>query len=152
MKNPLTFVLIFSGTWLLVGTVFFVIGIALLRNRRKKELNCTSRTYGRVVDMVMRQSHDSDGGYHSSLHPVFEYTVGALTYVKESSYGSSNPKFAIGQTVEVCYDPRNCHDYYIAGETLPKTLAKIFIAVGAAAMAVAVISAALILYFQPVIH
>ena len=144
MDHPTTFILIFSGTWFLVGAVFFIIGTALRRNQKKKELNCTMRTWGKVIDIVQRSSRDSDGGYSTSLHPVFEYTIGTLRFVKESSYGSSQPKYAIGQSVEVYYDPADYHSYYIPGDALPKRLATVFTAVGAAAIAVAIVSAVLI--------
>ena len=97
--------------------------------------------------MVLRQSHDSDGGYSSSWHPVIEYNIRGLRYIKESAFGSSRPKYAIGQTVEVYYNPEDHHEYYIAGDTLPKTIAIIFTVVGIIAISIAIVSAILILYF-----
>lgn len=145
MSDTLKFAIMFSGVWALIGLVFFIIGIVMIMNRKKKEINCTLKTYGKVIDIVRRQSHDSDGGYSSSWHPVFEYSVGELKFIKESPYGSSQSKYAIGQDVEVYYNPGNHHEYYIVGETLPKTLATIFTIVGIAAIVIAIISAILIL-------
>lgn len=111
----------------------------MLHNRKKKESTCTSVTHGKVTDIVKRRSNK---GY--SLHPVFEYYVGGLTFVKESFYGSSQPKYAIGQDVKVHYNPDNYNEFYIDGDTLPKTLGKVFTAVGIAALLVAVLSAILV--------
>ena len=55
-----------------IGGLLFLIGIGILINRKKKEKNCTEITYGKVTDVVKKQSYDSDGGYSSSWHPVFE--------------------------------------------------------------------------------
>lgn len=148
MEQTSTFIWIFSGIWGFIGLVFFIIGFVMLRHKKKKELHCTARTYGRVTDIVSRQSHSSDGGYSTSWHPVFEYTIGSLTFVKEYSYGSSRPKFAIGQTVEVFYNPADPHEYYIGGDTLPKKFAVIFTSVGLGAITIAVVSAILIRYLS----
>lgn len=145
MSDTLMFVIIFSGVWTLVGVVFLIIGIVMINNRKKKEINCTSMTYGKVTDIVRHENYDSDGGYSSSWHPVFEYNIGELKFIKESPYGSSQSKYAIGQDIEVYYNPEDYNEYYIAGDTLPKTLATIFTMVGIGAIFIAIISAILIL-------
>lgn len=145
MSDTLMFVIIFSGVWSLVGVIFFIIGIVMLNNRKKKEINCTSKTYGKVTDIVRHQSYDRDGGYSSSWHPIFEYNVGELKFIKESLYGSSQSKYAIGQDVEVYYNPEDYNEYYIVGDTLPKTIATIFTIVGICAIIIALVSAILIL-------
>ena len=145
MHNILMFVIIFSGIWALIGFIFLIIGIAIHNNRKKKEINCTSMTYGKVTDIVRHQSYDSDGGYSSSWHPVFEYNIGKLKFIKESIYGSFQSKYAIGQDIEVYYNPEDYNEYYIAGDTLLKTLATIFTIVGIGAISIAIISAIIIL-------
>ena len=145
MSDTLMFVMMYSGIWALVGVAFFIIGMVMLNNRKKKEINCTSKTYGKVTDIVRHQSYDIDGGYNSSWHPVFEYNIGELKFIKESPYGKSQSKYAIGQDVEVYYNPEDYNEYYIAGDALPKTLATIFTIVGIAAIIIAIFSAILIL-------
>ncbi len=145
MSDSLMFVIMFSGIWTLVGIIFFIIGIVMLNNRKKKEINCISKTYGKVTDIVRHQSYDRDGGYRSSWHPVFEYNIGELKFVKESVYGSSQSKYAIGQDVEIYYNPEDYNEYYIAGDSIPKTLATIFTIVGIGAIMIAIVSAILIL-------
>ena len=43
----------------------------------------------------------ADGNYSSSWHPVIEYFIGDLKYIKESPYVYSQSKYAIEQDVEV---------------------------------------------------
>lgn len=60
----------FGITWY----YFFVSGVIVLKNRKKKEKNCTSKTHGKVIDIL---KHESKGVnyYTYSWHPVFEYTI-----------------------------------------------------------------------------
>lgn len=145
MNETLRFVIIFSGIWILVGIIFFIIGIAMLKNRKRKEINCTSKTYGKVTDIVRHQSYDSNGGYNSSWHPVFEYNIGELKFIKESLYGGSQSKYAIGQDIEVYYNPEDYNDFYISDETLPKTIGTIFTIIGIVAIIIGTFSAIIIL-------
>lgn len=117
----------------------------MLKSRKRKEIECTSKAYGKVTDVVRHQSYDSDGRYSSSWHPVFEYNIGELKFIKESSYGRSQSKYAIGQEVEVYYNPEDYNDFYIAGETLPRTIGTIFTIVGIVAIIIGTFSAILIL-------
>ena len=145
MSDMLTFVITFSGVFILVGAIFLIIGIAMFNNRKKKERNCTLMTHGKVTDMVRRKSYNRDGEYTLSWYPVVEYNVGELKFTKESPYGSYQPKYTIGQDIEVYYNPEDYDEYYIAGDSLPKTLATIFTVVGIVAIFIAIISAILIL-------
>lgn len=145
MNNVLMFVIIFSGIWGLLGIIFLIIGIAMLNNRKKKEIKCTSKTYGKVTDIVKHEEYNSDRGYSTSWHPVFEYNIGDLKFIKESLYGSYEAKYAIGQDVEIYYNPEDYNEYYVLGEKLPKTIAKIFTAVGIGSITIAVVSAIIIL-------
>lgn len=145
MSDILKFVIAFSGVFILVGAIFLIIGIAMFNNRKKKERNCTLMTHGKVTDMVRRKSYNRDGEYTLSWYPVVEYNVGELKFTKESPYGSYQPKYTIGQDIEVYYNPEDYDEYYIAGDTLPKTLATIFTVVGIVAISIAIISAILIL-------
>ena len=143
--NSFMFIIIFSGVWGIVGIVFFLIGILMLNNLKKKEIHCTSKTYGKIVDIVRHQSSDNDVGYSVSWHPVIEYNVGELKFIKESIYGSSQSKYAIGQNVEVYFNPDDYNEYYIADDNLPKLLAKIFTAVGTGITILAIVLATVVL-------
>ena len=145
MSDTFMFLIMFSGILALIGVIFFIIGIAILTNWKKKEINCTSKTYGKVTDIVGRQYYDRDDGYSTSWYPVIEYNVGELKFIKESPYGSSHSKYTIGQDIEVYYNPEDYNEYYIAGDNLPKTLATIFTIVGIGAIIISIFSAISIL-------
>ena len=145
MNDKLMFIIMFSGIWGIVGSIFFIIGIVMLKNRRKKQINCTSKTYGKVKDIVRHENYNSNDGYTSSWHPIFEYNIGELKFIKESSYGSSKSKYAIGQEIEVYYNPEDYNDYYIAGENTSKILGTIFFIVGVIAINIALFSTIIIL-------
>ena len=142
------FIAFFSGISGLLGLIFFVSGVIVLKNRKKKEKNCTSKTHGKVIDIL---KHESKGVnyYTYSWHPVFEYTIGNLKYVKESLYGFSESKFAIGQDVEILFNPENYNEFYVATETLPKTLGRIFTIIGILLIVIAILIPIILLnYFS----
>lgn len=139
------FNIVFPAIFVLVGSIFFIIGIVMFKKIKKKEKNCTSKTYGKVKDIVRHQSYDIDGGHSSSLYPVFEYNIGELKFIKESEHGSSKSKYEIGQNVEVYYNPEDYNEYYIAGDTAPKTAATIFTIMGVGAIIIAISSTILML-------
>lgn len=148
MNEAMLFVVIFSGVWGLVGLIFLIIGLVMKKVRKRKEINCTCKVFGKVKDIARRQTY-SNNGYSSTMHPVFEYNIGGLTYIKESQVGSSQSKYAIGQDVEIFYNPDNPHEYYVVGEKLTKILGNIFSVVGGICIFIAVISAIIVLkYFS----
>ena len=140
MSEWLGFKVLFSGIFGLVGAIFLAIGIFILRGQRRKLQRCTSRTWGKVTDLI--EHRDRDG--KRFWHPVFEYTVGDRKYIKESGYGSSPSRFAIGQNVVVYFNPNDFEDYFAEGETAPDLLGKIFTAVGAVLLVIGIAAALLI--------
>lgn len=142
------FIAMFSGISGLIGIIFFIIGIVILKKRKTKEKNCTSKTYGKVVDILKHKNVDLNGGHTYSWHPVFEYTIENLKYIKESLYGSSSSKFAIGQNVEIHFNPQNYNEFYIAEETLPRTLGTIFTIVGIVLIVIAIFIPIILLIYH----
>ena len=147
MKDTVEFVMIFSGIWFFIGAIFFTIGIVMCNIQKKKKINCTSKTYGKVIDIVKRRHH-THGSRRTHMylwHPVFEYYVGEIKFIKESSIGRTEVKYGIGQEVEVYYNPKNYNEYYIGGENGYKILVRSFIAVGIVAMFFAIFFAIVLL-------
>ncbi len=145
LEDTLKFVIMFSGLWGLIGIILLVVGIFIINNRKRKEEDCTVMTNGIVKDISKRNDCDYDNVYTTRWNPVFEYKVGEETYIKEASYGSSRSKYAVGQKVEIYYNPEDHNEYYIVGETLPKTVGMVFSVSGVGAILIAVISAIVIL-------
>ncbi|MCR5836660.1 MAG: DUF3592 domain-containing protein [Lachnospiraceae bacterium] len=140
METSLGSGLIFWGIYGLVGIVFFTIGILLIKNRKKKEKNCTSITHGRVRESVLHKDYNVNGGwYDTGWHPVFEYTVGDETIVKESKFGNSEPQFKDGQLVTVHYNPNKHDEFYVEEEKVHRVLSYVFTAVGAISLSAGII-------------
>ena len=133
------FIAFFSGISGFIGLIFFISGMIILKNRKKREKNCTSKTHGKVIDILKHETRSIDHTYTYSWHSVFEYTIGNLKYVKESFYGFSESKFAIGQDVEILFNPENYNEFYVATETLPKTLGRIFTIIGILLIVIAIL-------------
>lgn len=144
MKDTLNLAII-PGMFGLVGIIFFIIGIFLIINRKKKEKNCTSKTYGKVIDIVKVRYNDVGKGYSYMWHPVFEYNIGNQKLIKQSAYGKVKCNYAIGQNVEIYFNPENYNEYYVAGENIPITLGIIFTCVGIVALIMAFFSIILML-------
>lgn len=144
MNDISMFFIMFAGVLGLIGIIFFIIGIIMVINRKKKEKECTSKTYGKVKDVARHQTYNSDGGYSYTWHPVFEYNIGELKFIKESIYGSSEAKYAIGQDVEIYYNPEDYNEYYVVGDAQSKNLGVIFTIVGIVVIIIACFSAILI--------
>lgn len=145
MDSAVAIGLLFSAIWFLCGIIFLITGTLMLKSQKKKEKNCTEKTYGKVIDIVRLRNTGggSSSGQPATYHPVFEYRVGDLTFVKQSLYGSTlaKNKYAIGQDVEILYNPNNGNEYLIVGFTSPKTIATIFTVVGIVVTAISFISA-----------
>lgn len=115
----------------LIGIVFTIVGIVMLRKVKEKERKCTYKINGKVIEVNKRIIRNSDSAcYNYGWFPVFEYNIGEKKYRKESIYWTSSPKYEIGQTVEIYCNPEDYNEYYIRGENIGKNLGLIFSIVG----------------------
>lgn len=130
-----TFLLVFVILILcfsVLGIIFFVLGLALLNGKKKQQKECTWKTYGKVID-IKRHEYHTPGEHHRysyAWHPVIEYSIGDLKYIKEHYNGNGTPQYAIGQDIEIYYNSQNPHEYYIANDNTGKTIGTIFTIVG----------------------
>lgn len=100
----------------LFGSVFLVLGIKGIKRVNEKRRRCTSKTCGRVKEMVNRSYRDSKNEYSYKWCPIFEYSIGEQKIIKES-YGRRFKYYSVGQEVEVYYNPNDYEDYYVLGYT-----------------------------------
>lgn len=117
--------------FVLIIFIILIVGIFGLKNIRKKKRNCTSKTYGKVKNIVKRTY---PGDRTTTFHPVLEYNIGNLNFVKEYQYGSSICKYKIGQNIEIYYNPENYNEYYVAGDNTSIFLWIIFGVIGIVAI------------------
>ena len=89
---------IFYWAFALIGTLFFVIGLAIYLNTRAF-IASSIQAEGLVIDMIARRS-DGETTYAPKVEFVAE---NGETYTFVSSLGSSPPTFRVGQSVGVRY-------------------------------------------------
>ena len=107
--------------YVLVGLVFAGVGGFLLWRDKKLEKVCTAQVSGTVKDITESISYSTGKGKRAgrrkiSYRPIFTYSVEGVEYVQQSFTGSSRPKFTVGQSVTVFYDPSSPERYYVAEE------------------------------------
>ena len=144
MKNKIMFPIVFSGIWILIGLIFFILGLVMKKNIKKKIESCTSKTYGKVIDIAKRPNNDNSG---YNYFPVLEYTVGDMKFIKEYTIGGSSPVFGIGQNLEIYFNPDDYNEYYIGGDKTPTTFAIISIFAGIKSIFIGVASAVIMMLF-----
>lgn len=94
----------------IVGVVFTIIGVIALGGmaftlyRNLDFLNRSVATQGEVVDMVMRESTDSEGYTSYSTYPIIRYVTTAEQVVEFES-GLNDQEITIGELVAVRYIP-----------------------------------------------
>lgn len=103
-------------TFYLLAIIFSFVGLGLLGGSiysfitTKNWLSESYQSNGKVIDLVERESTDSDGYRSITYAPVVEYQFGEETFVFESSVSSDPPSHKVGQYVNVRYDPKNPND------------------------------------------
>ena len=144
MDDKLLFIIIFSGIWILLGLIFFIIGMVMRKKYKKKITECTSKTFGKIIDIVKRSSSDGDGYSSYNYYPVIEYMVGDMKFIKEYNIGNSSPKYGIGQNLEIYFNPEDYNEYYIGGDEMPTVFSTVFIFAGIACMFIGIAAAVIV--------
>jgi hypothetical protein len=91
------------GLFAFIGLCLLVVSVLLFLNTRRF-INSSARATGTVVSHNTSRSSDGDISYY----PVISFqTQDGRTIEFQSGAGSSSRSPAVGQTVELLYDPRN---------------------------------------------
>ena len=143
MEEMRLFRLIFTGVWCLVGVIFFLLGFLLRRMDQKKRLRCSAMTTATVVDYERRHSHQS---HSSSWYPVLRYYANGWRE-GVSNCGTGRPRYEVGSTVTVFYDPETPGSFYIEGDKVLKLVSTVFLIVGVAALAIGLAAGILVTLF-----
>lgn len=106
------------GILALLGAIFLSIGIGVTVSRKNKRRKCTAEATGVIVEYRRRRNAFN----RASLFPVIEFTADGKNVRVESHFGSTNPEFAPGDSVVVCYDPNDDKRYYIMNSKIGHTL------------------------------
>ena len=114
---------------ILIGIIVIGVGIFTFISGKNLEKRCTATAVGTVVEMHEDISSDTHSVTHT-YYPVIEYQVGDRTVKKQSSSGSSSPRYNINEKVDILYNPDNVEEYIIKGDTNSNFMGIIFIVVG----------------------
>ncbi len=148
MSDRWIFAAIFGGVWALIGIVFLAIGLAMRRAWTRREERLRARTDGVVLEMVRHESHSSSGS-SVSWRPLVEFDYEGRRISLEAADSVSRKKYYEGQRVTVLYDPDDPAAFRVAGEEEARTLFRVFTAVGAGCLAVALIAVAIVTLTSP---
>lgn len=110
---------------------FFIMGL-YYTYKTKKEKNYSGKTYGKIIDNIIKndQIPNDDIIRRRHYYALCEYMVGETKCVRETNIGTLQPKYKIGETVIVYYNPNNCHESYIEGDSNSKAKAIICFILG----------------------
>ncbi len=99
MSTDLTLGIVFS----LVGGLLALIAVFLFI-RTKNFMGKAQEVKGTVIEMVYSSGSDDGGGYA----PVYQFnTLDGQSIEVHDNLSSNPPRFKVGQTIEVLYDPEN---------------------------------------------
>ncbi|MDD4311415.1 MAG: DUF3592 domain-containing protein [Eubacteriales bacterium] len=132
------FTIIFSGTFGLMGLIFLVVGVAFDASLNRKRSQCTTYAEGTVCAM---QSQFGTTG----LRAVYSFSIDGKPMQYVSNYSGKN-NLLVGQSVSVYYDPEQIGRVYIEEDARQMhSFARVFLIVGGAFLAVALIIAVVLL-------
>lgn len=142
MNDKTLFLIFFSSILCGLGLIFLLIFIGILSSTKKKRQRCTSKALGTIKDLVKRSATTPRYG---NYHPVIEYQLpsGEIMTV-ESNFGSSPPKYSIGQEVYILYDPNKPDYFYIADDNTAKILVTVFGSIGIGMISVGILVTAIV--------
>ena len=151
MSDAGMFFAIFCGVWFVIGVVFLAVGLGLRRSWTHREDNLRGRAEGTVLEVIRHESHTSDGT-SVSWCPLVEFDFEGRRISLETKESVSRKKYYEGQRVNVLYDPDDPSAFRIEGETGGRTVYRVFTAVGAGCLAMALIAAAVGVFTDPEIR
>jgi hypothetical protein len=105
-RVPLVIILALAGMGLLGTAIGAAIGWSSWRTSSEAQ-----RTQGRVVELARVEGPRTPGpkgqpvSNNPGLAPVVEYQVGGQTYRIQGQVSSSSPAYAVGESVDVLYQP-----------------------------------------------
>ena len=110
-----------------IGFIFTVVGIFTLIYPFYHKIKCTEPAMAKVIGFEKRWSRGSKGRMGRYIYyPVFSYKVNGEEI--EVEHNVSPTDFQVGEYVELKYNPKNPHQYYI--ENSKKSGNWVFIIIG----------------------
>ena len=132
------FVIVFSGTFGILGLTFLAVGLIYGAVSNGKRSRCTAETEG-VVTAFQTQFGSS------GVRLVYSFTIDGQPMQYLSPYALNAPNLLVGQKVTVHYDPQNIGNVFIEEERGARTFSRVFVILGAVFAFAALLTAALLL-------
>ncbi|MEN6595675.1 MAG: DUF3592 domain-containing protein [Clostridiaceae bacterium] len=132
------FVIVFSGTFGILGLTFLAVGLILEAVTKRRQYRCTSETEG-VVSAFQTQFGSS------GIRLVYSFTIDGQPMQYLSPYAMNAPNLLVGQKVTVHYEPQNIGNVYIEEERGARTFMRVFVILGAVFVFVALLTAVILL-------
>lgn len=134
----LTFAMAITG---IIGVAFLIVTFFAFSSYRHNQKVCTGRVYGTVVDLVEHTYTSTSNGHRRTGYtyaPVVQYMANGREYTVESRTSSNPPAYAVGDMVEVHYNPDNPEESFFDKDSLVVVLGVVFGAVGVAMCVISV--------------
>ena len=131
MEDKFLLITIFLSVFCGIGVIFLMVAwiIASVMADRKK--NCTAKAVGTVADLVRSTKYYDSEHSIRGFHPLVQYTTAkGETMSIVSAVSTSPPKYRIGDTVHVKYDPNKPEKFYIDGDNTINIVKIVFLCVG----------------------
>jgi hypothetical protein len=126
--------------------IFLAIGVRGIIKRRGLMERCSAEVTGKVDSFERKESSSSDDdddddtrSINYTYYPVFSYQVAGKQFVKRSNVGTGHPRFDVGQSVEVSYNPDNPDEYLILDDRSSKMINYVFAGFGVLIIAIVII-------------
>lgn len=109
-------------TGVIIGVVFFIMGILIFVSDYLKAKRCTTEASAVIAD-VLKEEHWNSGkhraGRVTNYYPVLEFAVRDKTYRVKTRLKATQPEtFIKGHTLNILYNPQNPADLQLQGKSL----------------------------------
>jgi hypothetical protein len=95
-----------GGLLVVVGLFFFI--------RTRNFLGKAREAKGTVIEMVYRQNSSADSNSGGGYAPVYQFeTEDKRRIVKQDGLATNPPRYQVGQTMDILYDPENPEKAYV---------------------------------------
>ena len=132
------FVIIFCGTFGLLGLIFLIVGFAINASMNHKRSLCTAYVEGTVS--AMQTQFGTTG-----LRAVYSFTIDGKPLQYVSNY-SGTRNLLVGQSVGIYYDPANIGRIYIEEDARQMhTFTRVFMILGCVFFGIALVVAVVLL-------
>ena len=133
MSMPRTEGLMETGPLFLATTAIIAMGCLFagmyFSNRRKYWLAHSNLTQGVIVDVYKKYMRDDKSGNHPLYFPIVWFNINGKAYERTIENATEKP-VAVGETVEVRYNPVNPEEVALGSSEAPGLNPKVFYILG----------------------